>query len=169
MPVLNSTPSSSAWRMRYVAKLSDSSEKLLVLEGCETYSRKGKPKPSLAPASDEMISRSARGTNLSAKGPLATACDKIGSVQVTQDPITSAAKKVSLGTVTRMHKLVQIHMIVITGRRQIAISFHRACWYLAGSWNPAMTSCTPMTILHMPYMMLSRIQYWGFVNSRSPA
>jgi hypothetical protein len=138
-------------------------------ELCTTYRRKGKPKPSLAPASDEMISRSARGTNLSAKGPLATACDKIGSVQVTQDPITSAAKKESLGTVMRMHKLVQIHMMVITGRRQIAISFHRVCWYLAGSWNPAMTSCTPITIRHIPYRMLSRVQYWGFVNLCSPA
>jgi hypothetical protein len=93
---------------------------------------------------------------LSANGPLATACDRIGSVQVTQDPMTRAAKSESLGIVTRMHKLVQIHMTVMTGRRQIAISFHRACWYFAGSWKPAMTSCTPITMRQRPCRMISR-------------
>lgn len=67
-------PGMSAWRIRYVASM-----------------RKGKPKPSLAPASDEMISRRWRATYLSAKGPLAMACDRMGSVQVTQDPMTRAA------------------------------------------------------------------------------
>lgn len=80
-----------------------------------------------------MISRKARGTNLSENGPLATACDKIGSVQVTHDPMTSAARKDSFGMVTRMHKEVQIHMIVMTGTRQISISFQLVFWYLAGS------------------------------------
>lgn len=38
-----------------------------------------------------MISRRSRDTNLSAKGPLAIAWERIGSVHVTHDPITSAA------------------------------------------------------------------------------
>jgi hypothetical protein len=82
-----------------------------------TYRRNGKPNPSLAPASDEMISRKARGTYLSEKGPLATACERIGSVQVTQEPITRAARNESLGMVMRMHKLVQIHMMVLVGQQ----------------------------------------------------
>lgn len=49
--------------------------------------RNGEAKPSLAPASAEMISRSGRTTNLSAKGPLAMAWDRIGSVEVTQAPM----------------------------------------------------------------------------------
>jgi hypothetical protein len=93
---------------------------------CCTYSRNGIPNPSLARASEDMISRSARGTNLSEKRPLATACERIGSVQVTHEPMTSAARKVIFGIVTKMQRLVQIHMIVMTGSRQTAISLQLA-------------------------------------------
>jgi hypothetical protein len=63
-------------------------------------SRKGNPKPSLAPASAEMISRSARGTYLSAKGPFAMACDRMGSVQVTIDAMTMAVSVVRRGIIS---------------------------------------------------------------------
>ena len=53
--------------------------------------RNGKPKPSFDAASAEIISRTGRGTNLSANGPLATACERTGSVQVTQEAMTIAA------------------------------------------------------------------------------
>jgi hypothetical protein len=60
-------------------------------------SRKGNPNPSLAPASAEMISRSARGTYLSANGPFAMACDRTGSVLVTSDAMIMAVSVLSFG------------------------------------------------------------------------
>jgi hypothetical protein len=97
-------------------------------------SRKGNPKPSLAPASAEMISRSARGTYLSAKGPFAMACESTGSVLVTNDAITMAVRVVNFGIIKIMHPVVQSHIIVITGIRTRAMSFQRCQGYLAGSW-----------------------------------
>lgn len=58
--------------------------------------------------------------------------------------------KVSFGIVARTQAVVQSHMMVMTGSRQMAISFHRINWYFAGSWNPAMTSWTPITRRHTP-------------------
>lgn len=95
--------------------------------------RKGNAKPSLAPASDEMISRKWRGTYLSANGPFAMDCDSTGSVGVTHDAMTSATSGDTLGTVARMHPQVRSHMAVMFGRRQSDISFHRWSWYFAGS------------------------------------
>jgi hypothetical protein len=68
-------------------------------EDSMTYRRNGNPNPSFAPASEEIISRRARGTNLSEKGPFATACDRIGSVHVTHEPMTMEARRVILGIV----------------------------------------------------------------------
>ena len=114
---LKLTSSSGVWRMRYVAS-----------------SRKGNPNPSLAPASAEMISRSARGTYLSAKGPFAMACERTGSVLVTSDAMTMAVSVVSFGTMSSTHPVVQSHMIVMTGISRSAMSFQRCQGYLAGSW-----------------------------------
>lgn len=114
---LKLTSSSGAWRIRYVAS-----------------SKNGKPKPSLLPASAEMISRSARGTYLSANGPFAMACDSTGSVDVTSEAMTMAVSVVSLGIISLMHPVVQSHMIVMTGISSRAISFQRCQGYSAGSW-----------------------------------
>lgn len=97
-------------------------------------SRKGNPKPSLAPASAEMISRSARGTYLSAKGPFAMACDRIGSVQVTCEAMTIAESVVSFGITSMTHPVVQSHMIVMIGTKTRTMSFQRCQGYFAGSW-----------------------------------
>src|SRR6478736_1793969 len=77
------------------------------------------PNPSLAPASDEMISRRCRETYLSAKGPFATACERTGSVHVTHDARASAARRLSLGMVARMQPVVKSHMRVIIGSRHM--------------------------------------------------
>lgn len=128
-----------------------------ILSSRYTYKRNGKPKPSFAPASDEIISRKSRRTYLSEKGPLATAWERIGSVHVTHEPMTRAASynqadipkvrnvldsrqsrqmsltRERLGIVMRMHTVVNSHIRVMTGKRQIAISTQRSIWYLAGS------------------------------------
>lgn len=101
--------------------------------------RKGEAKPSLAPASAEMTSRRARATNLSAKGPLAMACDRIGSVDVTQAPMMSAGSGPSPGSTASTHADVASHMSAITGTRHTSISRHLLRRYRAGSWYPAMT------------------------------
>ena len=53
--------------------------------------RNGNPNPSLPPASADMNSRKCRLTYLSANGPLAMACERTGSMQITQDPMIKAA------------------------------------------------------------------------------
>jgi hypothetical protein len=135
MSGLKLTSSSGVCRIRYVAS-----------------SKKGKPKPSLEPASAEMISRSARGTYLSANGPLAIACERTGSVDVTSDPITweslsvcsgynvchwcsltMAVSVVSFGIMSLMQPVVHSHMIVMTGISNNAMSLHRCHGYFAGN------------------------------------
>lgn len=81
-----------------------------------------------------MISRKSLATNLSANGPLAMAWERTGSVGVTHEAMTIAARRVSLGTVASMQSVVQSHMIVMMGRRQRVISFQRVRLYFAGSW-----------------------------------
>jgi len=110
-------PGRSACRIRYTASI-----------------KNGNPNPSLAPASDEIISRSGRATYLSANGPLAMACERMGSVHVTHDAMTRAARSVTRGTVASTQSVVQSHMMVMMGSRQSAISFQRFRLYLAGSW-----------------------------------
>lgn len=95
--------------------------------------KNGNPNPSFAPASAEMISLKGRATNLSANGPLAMACERTGSVHATQDAMTKAERTVTLGTVAITQSVVQIHMIVMIGSRQSAISRQRVRQYRAGS------------------------------------
>jgi len=52
--------------------------------------RNGNPNPSFPPASAEMNSRRCLRTYLSAKGPLAIAWERTGSMQITQEPIINA-------------------------------------------------------------------------------
>lgn len=96
--------------------------------------RKGKPKPSLRQASAEMISRRGRATYLSAKGPLATAWDRTGSVHVTAEAMARAPRRVILGTVARKQAVVRSHIMVMMGMRHMKSSFLRCQTYLAGSW-----------------------------------
>ncbi|MBE3046173.1 hypothetical protein IMZ48_27275 [Candidatus Bathyarchaeota archaeon] len=96
-------------------------------------------------------------------------CDKIGSVQVTHEPMTRAARRVILGMVASMQSVVHSHIAVIIlflphlleagqeatgswtyGKRQRAISFHLASWYFAGSWKPAITSWSPIMTRIIP-------------------
>jgi hypothetical protein len=114
---LKLTSSSGAWRMRKVAR-----------------SRNGNPKPSLDPASAEMISLRARGTYLSANGPLAMAWERTGSVEVTSEPMTMAVSVVSFGIMSLIQPVVQSHMIVMTGIKRRIMSFQRCQGYFAGSW-----------------------------------
>lgn len=88
-------------------------------------SKNGNPNPSLLPASADIISRRARGTYLSAKGPFAIACDSTGSVEVTSEAMTIAVRVVSFGIMSLMQPVVQSHIIVMTGMSRRAMSFQR--------------------------------------------
>lgn len=95
--------------------------------------KKGEAKPSFAPASADMISLNGRTTNLSENGPLATAWESTGSVDVTHAATTSAEVNGNLGSVARTHAVVESHMMVMTGRRHTIISRNRDRRYRFGS------------------------------------
>lgn len=164
-------PTSAAPRTSGIPRTRSNSRKLSAFAGVSAYrksetasNRKVNPNPSFPPASEEMNSRRCRRTYLSANGPLAIACDRMGSVHVTHEPMINAASctralfisievyKVErsltavahtnerLGTMSMMHEDVITHPIPMRGSRQKVSSMERCFMYRFGNWYPTLTN-----------------------------
>ena len=107
--------------------------------------RNGNPRPSLAPDSAEMMSRTALGTCFSAYRPLTMALARIGSVGVMHAEMASASRNVMSLMKRRMKPAEMNQPAVMMGPRSMKSDLASRRKYAAGRSMPANMTWIPIT------------------------